>query len=77
MQYPSETRANTITMRLTSGLAEVLEMLTARYNHHRVYRDTLAELRTLSDRDLTDLGLSSARLTAIARNAADAKVKLK
>ncbi len=42
----------------------------ARYAQYRVYRKTLNELETLSDRELNDLGLSSLSLRDVAYEAA-------
>lgn len=42
--------------------------------HRRsVYRQTLAELSALSDRDLSDLGLHRSMITAVAKDAAYGK----
>ena len=37
----------------------------------RVYRTTLTELSSLTDRDLADLGIARSQITAIARDAAE------
>ena len=42
----------------------------AKISEERRYRRTLNELRALSERELTDLGLSSADLVRIARDSA-------
>ena len=47
-----------------------LQMMTRR---HRVYQQTLNELRALSDRDLTDLGLHRSMIEAVAKDAAYGK----
>jgi len=39
----------------------------------RIYNETLAELRNLSDRDLNDLGLVRSNISAVAREAAYGK----
>lgn len=41
-----------------------------RYTQHRRYRQTLAELRALSRRDLDDIGVSPYDVRRIARDAA-------
>lgn len=41
-----------------------------RVARYRVYRDTVAELSELNDRDLADLGLSRATIKAVAYQAA-------
>ena len=45
-------------------------MLLKNYRQWRNYRDTVEELNRLSNRDLTDLGISRADITSIAREAA-------
>ncbi|RMH42256.1 MAG: DUF1127 domain-containing protein [Alphaproteobacteria bacterium] len=40
------------------------------YRRHRLYRQTLNELASLSDRELNDLGLSRAMIRGIAYEAA-------
>lgn len=44
--------------------------LRARYARYRVYRNTVRELSRLSDRALTDLGLSRSMIRSLAREAA-------
>ena len=44
--------------------------VTARVERYKTYRRTLADLETLSDRELADLGMSRAMLRAIAYKAA-------
>ena len=50
--------------------AAMTETLRTRYAQHRVYRSTLEELQSLSDRDLADLGVSRAQLRDDAYQAA-------
>lgn len=52
------------------GLFKALGERVARY---RVYRETMLELSSLSDRDLRDLGMSRASITAVAYEAAYGK----
>lgn len=47
-----------------------LQLMTQR---RRVYRQTLTELRALSDRDLADLGLHRSMISAVAKDAAYGK----
>ena len=47
-----------------------LQRLSDRVNRYMRYRNTLNELRDLSDRELADLGLSRAMLPRIAEQAA-------
>lgn len=57
-----------------SGLAEkisgVVYNLKARYNQSRVYRKTLSELSSLSNRDLADIGVHRSAIKSIALQAA-------
>jgi len=48
----------------------ILASLKARRAQNRIYRQTLNELISLSDRELADLGLSRAELHHVAREAA-------
>ncbi|MGX9357355.1 DUF1127 domain-containing protein [Roseobacteraceae bacterium S113] len=48
----------------------VLADLMTRFMQYRMYRKTLAELSTLNERELTDLGLSRAQLRRAAYQAA-------
>lgn len=50
--------------------ASWLQGLRTRFQQYRVYRNTLNELRTLSDRELADLGLHRSMLRRIAYQAA-------
>jgi uncharacterized protein YjiS (DUF1127 family) len=47
-----------------------LDSIRARFERHRVYKNTLAELESLSSRELADLGLSRGMLARIAHQAA-------
>jgi len=47
-----------------------LEGMAQRTARYRTYRRTLAELQSLSDRDLTDLGVSRLSIRSIAYKAA-------
>lgn len=60
---PVADRANTL-------LATVIAKLIERRNRQRAFRQTYAELAGLSDRDLSDLGISRSSIRAIAREAA-------
>ncbi|PTX54075.1 uncharacterized protein DUF1127 [Litoreibacter ponti] len=67
MAYNSNVRtAPSILERLVSYKDD----LATRYAQYRVYKTTLDELRTLSNRELADLGLSRANLKSIAYEAA-------
>ncbi len=51
------------------GVAGYIARLRKAWADYRLYRETLVELRALSDRDLADLGISRHALTDIARDA--------
>ncbi len=51
-------------------LRSILERVAEKWAQNKVYRETLNELRALSDRDLSDLGLSRANIRYVAREAA-------
>lgn len=53
-----------------SRFAGALGGLNRRFEQYKTYRQTLAELETLSDRELLDLGISRQNLRAIAYQAA-------
>jgi uncharacterized protein YjiS (DUF1127 family) len=54
-------------------LNAVKASLATRIASYRVYRETFAELSSLSDRDLTDLGLGRSGIRSIALEAAYGK----
>lgn len=56
---------------LLTRAARFLDGTADRYARYCVYRTTLDELRSLSDRDLADLGMHRAGLKAIAAEAAE------
>ena len=76
MAHYSHTMSDSFVERLLASAAHLLERAAARHAHYRIYRDALAELRGLSDRDLTDLGLSRCMLRQLARETADKQVVL-
>lgn len=76
MAFYTETKTRGFTERLLAATAQILDRAALRLAHYRIYSDTLAELRGLSDRDLNDLGLNRSMLMDLARQAADSKVKL-
>lgn len=73
MAYYTQTRTNSLVERALVGTAQAFDKAAAAYAKYRVYTTTLNELRTLSSRDLSDLGLSRAMLKSIARDAAEGK----
>lgn len=54
---------------ITARISEYRDTLTTRFANYRAYRNTLTELRNLSDRELNDLGLGRAGLKGIAQEA--------
>ena len=54
-------------------LAFVKDTVLTAMNQRRVYTRTVAELNSLTDRELTDLGISRLGITEIAREAAYGK----
>lgn len=52
-------------------LRTILERVAERRARNKIYRETLNELRALSDRDLSDLGLSRASIHSVAWEAAN------
>ena len=54
-------------------LAFVKDTVLAAINQRRVYTRTVAELNSLTDRELADLGISRLGITEIAREAAYGK----
>jgi uncharacterized protein YjiS (DUF1127 family) len=71
MAYANSTRA--VSVSLSDRLAATVSVLRAAIQRRRVYEQTLRELRSLSDRDLSDLGISRAVITMVAREAAYGK----
>lgn len=58
---------------LNAGLARLFAALREGLARRRVYRQTLGELKSLSERELADLGLHRSMLTRIALEAAYGK----
>ena len=54
------------------GIFAVLNKLTEAMQRRRVYRTTVNELSALSDRDLSDLGISRASIRRLAQDASNA-----
>ncbi|MGV8952552.1 MAG: DUF1127 domain-containing protein [Cypionkella sp.] len=71
MAYVNSSRAvsNSTADRFTGLFAGLSAALARR----RIYNQTLSELRALSDRDLTDLGISRSMISSVARDAAYGK----
>ncbi|AJE47933.1 DUF1127 domain-containing protein [Celeribacter indicus] len=68
MAYANDIR--TVAPASTGSFGGVFKTVAERYARYRVYRETVAELSGLSDRDLSDLGLSRASIRAVAHTAA-------
>ena len=58
---------------LMDRLAVAKDIVLTAINQRRVYARTVAELNALSDRDLSDLGISRLGITEVAREAAYGK----
>ncbi|SOB98459.1 uncharacterized protein DUF1127 [Rhodobacter sp. JA431] len=56
-----------------TGLSQVLATVREALARRKVYRQTLSELRSLSERELNDLGMHRSMLTRIALEAAYGK----
>lgn len=54
-------------------LAAVKDSVVTAINQRRIYAQTVAELNSLSDRDLADLGISRLGIAAVAHEAAYGK----
>jgi uncharacterized protein YjiS (DUF1127 family) len=74
MTYYIETRTDSVIERALATAARAFHAAAERYARHCIYRATLAELRSLSDRELTDLGMSRSMLPGIAWQAAQDRV---
>lgn len=71
MAYANEThRSHAAGASLWDRLAELRAGLGERVAKYRMYRATLSELASLSDRDLADLGLHRTMIDDVAREAA-------
>ena len=64
--YNDATQRSDLLERMLGAAARYLKTAAERRATHRVYRTTLAELQTLSNRELADLGLHSSELKRIA-----------
>ncbi|WP_226549954.1 DUF1127 domain-containing protein [Celeribacter naphthalenivorans] len=57
----------------SASFGGLFKALGERFARYRVYRETMLELSSLSDRDLRDLGMSRASINAVAHEAAYGK----
>ena len=71
MAFAHETHHAQQGLTLGSWLRELRIELAQRLARHRLYRETLSELASLTDRELEDLGLHRSTLAEVARTAAD------
>ncbi|NVO54564.1 DUF1127 domain-containing protein [Rhodobacteraceae bacterium B1Z28] len=53
------------------GLSTLIEAAKARFDRYRMYRQTVNELSTLSNRELADLGLHRSMIRRVALQAAE------
>ena len=70
MAYMTDTPIAVEVVSLPRYVRWIREDLTQRLDRYRLYRKTLAELSTLSDREMNDLGIDRFSLRDIARQAA-------
>ena len=68
MAYVNNSR--TAQVSFSDRFAAIVKVAKDALERRRVYNQTLFELNGLSDRDLTDLGLSRANIAEVAREAA-------
>lgn len=66
MAYMNATTTTPILSRLQHFFADIA----TRYRSYRLYRETLNELSSLSNRELADLGLHRSQIREVARTAA-------
>ncbi len=70
MAYTTYGSATAAPAGLRDRLSTRLAAVRADYARWRTYRKTVAELAALSNRDLTDLGLSRSMISSVAHEAA-------
>ena len=73
MAYATDIRSDARPAGIVAKFAEFRANFADRRAKARVYRDTLAELRSLSDRDLADLGIAPSNISFVAHEAAYGK----
>lgn len=71
MAYVNQTRAGQLSV--SDRVVGLFAGFSAALQRRRIYSQTLNELRSLSDRDLNDLGISRSMIVEIARDAAYGK----
>ena len=72
MAYAHDTQRAASGVSLAQRFGDLRAALGERIARYRLYRETLTELSLLSDRELSDLGLTSSDLRDVARKAAHA-----
>ncbi|MEL7092111.1 MAG: DUF1127 domain-containing protein [Pseudomonadota bacterium] len=68
--YNDVTQRTDVLEQLLTTVAQLFTEAAARRARNRIYRNTLAEMQTLSSRELADLGLHRSELKRIAWDAA-------
>lgn len=68
MAYVNSTRSVQVTF--SDRFAAIVKVVKDQIERRRVFNQTLYELRNLSDRDLSDLGMDRTSLVSVAREAA-------
>ena len=71
MAYVNQTRAGQLSV--SDRVVGLFAGFSAAVQRRRIYSQTLSELRALSDRELTDLGISRLSIRDVAREAAYGK----
>lgn len=70
MAFANDTTRSAASLSLWDRVADLRAHLVERFAKYRLYRTTLSELSSLSDRDLADLGLHRSMIAELAREAA-------
>jgi uncharacterized protein YjiS (DUF1127 family) len=69
-----ETYTHSLSERLFAAVAVIAQLAARKRARMRIYKDTLEELRALSDRELNEIGFNRSVLEDIAWDAAVSKV---
>jgi uncharacterized protein YjiS (DUF1127 family) len=65
------TQQNALKSAPATGLTSMIEAVRTRFVRHRVYRQTVNELSSLTNRELADLGLHRSMIRRLAMQAAE------